>query len=131
LHGIQRYRPAGRLDAYLLRIARNLWIDSRRKKRPISAGENLPDGEAPGETPIESLDRRDRAMILRTVLAQSGSATQELIELAVLQQLPYQDVAEILNIPVGTVKSRVHYALKKLRETASILNTNAESGEGT
>ena len=39
-----------------------------------------------------------------------------MIELGVFQDLPYAEVAEILGIPVGTVKSRMHNALKELKE---------------
>jgi RNA polymerase sigma-70 factor (ECF subfamily) len=38
------------------------------------------------------------------------------VELGVFQNLPYAEVAQILKIPVGTVKSRMSNALKKLRE---------------
>ena len=39
-----------------------------------------------------------------------------MIELGVFQDLPYAEVAEVLGIPVGTVKSRMHNALKELKE---------------
>ena len=111
-----RYQASGRLAAYLLRIARNLWIDYCRKKRPFSLGESFPDAADSGPGPVELGEAGDRAALLRKALASMDSATQEIIEMAVLQQLPYQDVAAVLHIPVGTVKSRVYYALRKLRE---------------
>ena len=39
-----------------------------------------------------------------------------MVELGVFQDLPYAEVAEILEIPVGTVKSRMHNALKELKD---------------
>ena len=41
---------------------------------------------------------------------------RDVVELGVFQDLPYADVSEILGIPVGTVKSRMFNALKKLKE---------------
>ncbi|RMH03776.1 MAG: RNA polymerase sigma factor [Planctomycetota bacterium] len=118
LQSMDRYQESGRLDAYLLRIARNLWIDRRRRVRPAAAAEVLlevPDPVEPG--PSERAGTRDRAERIRRVLAGCDPATRELLELAVLQRLPYVEVGRILDIPVGTVKSRVHYALRRLRET--------------
>lgn len=111
-----RYKPAGRLDAYLLRIAHNLWIDSRRRKRPVLVGDDLPDAADPALGPLDQANLQDRADILRAALDQLDEPVRELLELAVLQRLPYQEVSEILEIPVGTVKSRVYYSLRKLRD---------------
>ncbi|NQU48237.1 MAG: sigma-70 family RNA polymerase sigma factor [Planctomycetes bacterium] len=111
-----RYKPSGRLDAYLLRIAHNLWVDSRRRKRLVLAGDDLPDAVDPGLGPLENANLEDRAAILHHAMAQLEDPVRELLELAVLQRLPYQQVSEVLGIPVGTVKSRVYYSLRKLRD---------------
>ena len=50
------------------------------------------------------------------VPALDAEPTRELLELAVLQRLPYAEVGDILQIPVGTVKSRVFYALRRMRD---------------
>lgn len=123
LNSMDRYQESGRLDAYLLRIARNLWIDSRRRHRPVPAGEavqDAPDELQPG--PLAAAEERDRAALLREALAQCDPEARELLELAVLQRLPYAEVGVILDIPVGTVKSRVHYALKRLKERVAGLD---------
>ncbi len=116
LQRIDRYRPSGRADAWLLRIARNLWIDHRRRRRPAASLEPDPELPDPGEGPRERAERGDRASAVRFALAALPEDTRELLELAVLQRLPYREVAGILGIPEGTVKSRVFYALRRLRE---------------
>lgn len=121
LQSLDRYRPSGQMDAYFLRIARNLWIDHHRRHARFHVvrqeveeadGRDGPDGEA---------QRLDRADHVRAVLADLEPELRELLELAVLQRLPYKEVSEILHIPIGTVKSRVFYALRDLRERLAAL----------
>lgn len=124
---IDRYQPSGRLDGYFLRIARNLWIDSRRKKRPISAGENLPQEADDRPSPVALADVAGRREVLRAAMETLEEGTRELLDLAILQDLPYKEVSTILEIPVGTVKSRVFYALRKLRRLLEGIDPSTEA----
>ena len=126
------YTQQGRFSSYLFRAARNLWIDSCRRNRGLagtSLGEELlasePDKRA--ETPSASLERSDQRSALEAALAQLSESHRSVFELAILQDLPYEQIAEMLGIPKGTVKSRVFYALRKLRET---LRSEQESSGG-
>lgn len=121
LQSARRYRPEGRLDAFFLRVARNLWIDHRRRGPPSVRAEGAARDGGGAPSPAELAGRSDRAARLRQALADLDGDTRELLELAVLQGLPYRDVAGILGIPVGTVKSRVFYALRRLREQLGAL----------
>ncbi|KAA3607820.1 MAG: sigma-70 family RNA polymerase sigma factor [Planctomycetota bacterium] len=125
LQGLDRYQPSGQLSAYFLRIARNLWIDHRRRKRP-QTGVEMPEAAAATEGPEEHAETQDRAALLRRALAALDPAARELLEFAVLQKLPYKDVADLLGIPVGTVKSRVYYTLRRLREQLPELAPSSE-----
>ncbi len=118
LQGIGRYRATGRWESWFLRIARNLWIDHCRRRRPFVSSAALEDAPDSSPGPPELASRSERAARIREVFSQLDPASQELLELTVFQQLPYRDVAEILGIPVGTVKSRVFYTLRRMRERA-------------
>ncbi len=116
LQNVARYQASGRLDAFCLRIARNLWIDHRRRGGRVFSADDSLERVDPGPGPVQLADNDDRALHLRHALQELDEDTRELLELAVLQQLPYKEVSVILEIPVGTIKSRVYYSLRKLRD---------------
>lgn len=121
LQSLDRYQSSGQMEAFFLRIARNLWIDQQRRGarfRRVEDGEDAVDSR-PG--PESESQTHDRASVVRAALAELEPAERELLELAVLQRLPYRDVSDLLDIPVGTVKSRVFYALRRLRERLAAL----------
>lgn len=125
LQSLHRYRPSGQVEAYMLRIARNLWIDQYRRQGRVIGGRF--DGDAPDDRagPEAQAQAHDRAALVQRALRELEPEARELLELAVLQRLPYKDVAEILGVPVGTVKSRVFYALRRLRERLAAFGEEA------
>ena len=127
-----RYHEEGRLPAYFLRIARNLWIDHCRRQRGGGAQDSsagLEDAPADDPGPEQRAAAADRAALLRAALAALDPEGREILELAVVQALPYRDVAAVLEIPVGTVKSRVFYALCRLRARLAGSTLADEAGE--
>ena len=110
-----RYVPTAKLSTFLFTLARQVRIDdlrrnARRKERE-ERYEKMSDRA--GSSPNGAADARED---VRWALAKLSEPLREVVELGVLQDLPYVEVAEILDVPVGTVKSRMHNALKKLKE---------------
>ena len=108
-----RYRPTAKLSTFLFMIARQVWIDAlrrrtRREIREESWGRERPETVEP-PSPWVKED-------VRWAVSRLSEPLREVIELGVFQDLPYAEVAEILSIPGGTVKSRMSNALKKLKE---------------
>ena len=108
----ERYVHSAKLSTFLFLIARQVRIDAlrrqtRREKREESWGKERPDTVEP-----DSFSRDD----VRWAVLRLSEPLREVIELGVFQDLPYAQVSEILGIPVGTVKSRMSNALKKLKE---------------
>jgi RNA polymerase sigma-70 factor (ECF subfamily) len=105
------------LATWLGTIARNVAVDALRARatRPRLVAE----GEGPRERPDATC--AVEAALQRAVLldALSGVSPEHrgVVLLAVVRDRPYADVAAALDIPLGTVKSRVHHALRGMRRT--------------
>lgn len=118
---VYRYRDAYRPDhpftAFLFTLGRRAFLDWRRAgTRWTKRTGSTPlddDAEAPGgEDGIGACaDRIDLAAALATL----PRRLREVVELGAIQGLPYHRVAASLGIPVGTVKSRMHHAVQRLR----------------
>jgi RNA polymerase sigma-70 factor, ECF subfamily len=104
----------GSLRTWLFAIIRNVVIDLSRARavRPALAGERLAD------EPIVLDDDIERVLVAwqveEALLKLSGEHRDALVEVH-FKGRPYQDVAQEIGVPVGTVKSRVYYALKAMR----------------
>jgi len=106
------YEPTAKLSTFLFILARQVRLDSlrritRREAREKAWGEDL---SSPGPAAVCASDDA------RWALSRLSPALRETVELAILQDLPYAEISRILDIPVGTVKSRVSNALKKMKE---------------
>jgi len=126
--GSKRYRPEGRMATFVYRVATNLWIDHYRQQRPrprmVSYDQALlPDDDG---VPMSAQEREPAPAIeaehneqrgtLRRALERLTEPHRLVFELAVYQERPYGEISELLQIPVGTVKSRMHNATMALKE---------------
>ena len=117
------YHETGRFEAWLFRIATNRLRDEiRRRKRqatsvdfsatpPETIGLKQQDTNAP-DAPLLAAETNNR---LAAAIAELPPADQELIHLRYVGQLSYQQIADSLEQPLGTVLARGHRALKKLK----------------
>jgi len=141
------YQPSGRFQAFAFRIARNAWIDRNRRRatRPRlvggSASEDSDADEAdelflqePATLPSPGAlaERKEEAGRVESALAQLSEGQRLVFELGVVQELAYSEIARVLEIPEGTVKSRMFHAVRKLRsllEGESATEGDAELAE--
>lgn len=124
-----RYRESGRFEAWLFRIAANL-VRSRRRRRDLRAPhvpiEEVPaaaSSELAAEAPASAAGRPDelawRAELreaLRRALPRLPLAFREAVLLRDFEGWSYREIAEMLGVEEGTVKSRAHRGRKRLRE---------------
>lgn len=122
--GVQ-YAARGQFSGYAFRVARNVWIDRVRKR---ASERTVPEGESTQgeqdqrvdprlERPEEGAMRLESSERIRRAVESLPDSHREVFELAVVEELPYAAISEALEIPVGTVKSRMHNAVRRVRES--------------
>ncbi len=117
LRSFERGRP---FRPWLLRIVttqslNRIQANKRRAHMTERYGEQVLMSEDK-PSPERAVSARQRSERLRDAVSKLGADEQALIVLRYFLELPEQEVAETLNIPLGTVKSRLHRTLAKLRE---------------
>jgi len=129
---LDSYEPQAKFTTFLFRIARNLWIDRMRTAavhgKPLSLeassggeGRALQERVASRvQTPVEILAREEQQDALRRAIDQLPEEQKAVVILSEIQGMKYQDIGEILGVPVGTVKSRMHTAMEKLKDLLSV-----------
>lgn len=118
------YRPTGKFQAFAYRVARNAWIDRQRRRgaRPRRAvgggGEEEPGLElvTADPAPEEVAEQQEEAGRVGAALARLPETHRLVFELGVVEELPYSEISQLLEIPEGTVKSRMFHAVRKLRD---------------
>ena len=108
----REYEPSAKLSTFLFLMARQVRIDALRRQTRREHREERWGKEQPATQMPETYARED----VRWAVSQLSEPLREVVELGVFQELPYAEVSAILGIPVGTVKSRMSNAIKKLKE---------------
>ena len=114
LKALHRYDPDRAFKTWIFSIARNACIDFYRRKRPQISDEKLA-LQHPGESPQAEVLRNERSARLATALDSLEAPYREIIILFHFEHLKYQEIADCLEIPLGTVMNRMFRARKKLR----------------
>jgi RNA polymerase sigma-70 factor (ECF subfamily) len=123
-NNLPSFRPGSSLRNWLYRIAVNAALDvlRRRTEEPVEDErmERMTD-EAPG--PEAVVIAREQAAFLQQAMRSLPEAARSVLVLREYGELSYQEIASVLDIPVGTVMSRLNYASNRLREllTAQVL----------
>ncbi len=109
-----RYEPTAKFSTWIFRIAHNLWINDSRKRRETSLGNLEREEENP---PGRSMERSETRRKVQAALEALPEGERECLVLSHYNGLKYAEIAEVMEIPVGTVKSRIFSAVRRLRET--------------
>jgi RNA polymerase sigma-70 factor (ECF subfamily) len=128
-------------STWLVSVSRNLCIDHyrsvRRERESINPDVDVVTLARPtgGDSPLVALERRDRVALLRTALDTLAPALRTAIMLRDIQELSYQEIAETLGVPEGTVKSRINRGrtelarqIARLRDRQDAISRTGVSG---
>lgn len=126
---VRAYRALDRFDgryprAWLLTILRNTNINRARKKRPLSGLEDHEFGTADpawrnpdrGDTVEEAALSRVPNEIVAKAVNDLSPKLKDVVVLVDVDDLSYKEAAEVLDVPVGTIMSRLHRGRKRIRE---------------
>jgi RNA polymerase sigma-70 factor (ECF subfamily) len=113
---LSTYRPQASLRNWLYRIAVNAATDMLRKERRILPDDiedlHLSDGRPGLETLVS---QRERVMLVQRAILSLPDASRAVLVLREYEGLSYQEISSTLDIPVGTVMSRLNYARNLLK----------------
>jgi len=125
---LDRFKRESQFFTWLYRIALNTSISRHRKQKPTVSIDQQQDAfgavlAANTEEVGSALERDEQMAQLAAALNQLSEEYRKILVLRELEDEPYESIAQILELPVGTVRSRLHRARKQLHE---VLKTRHE-----
>jgi RNA polymerase sigma-70 factor (ECF subfamily) len=129
-NNIDRYDPAYKFSSWIFKIATNLTIDSIRRKevptvsldgsRFATSAEDIAATaitvESGDENPEELLEARELGAEIEVAIGKLRPEYRQAIVLRHIEDLPYEEIAQIMALPLGTVKTYIHRGRKELQE---------------
>jgi RNA polymerase sigma-70 factor, ECF subfamily len=110
-----KYKPTAKFTTFLYTLARHAWLDHIRRQNRFRLFSERYREEMPAFTD-GGLGRLRKRMDIQDALDLLTPKHRETLILAVHQGLSYDEIAQVLDVPVGTVKSRIFNALSTLKE---------------
>ena len=114
LERADQYAPGTKVDKWAFTVMINLWRSERRRKHPVPLDDDfacyLPDENT--ETPEDAAHHNQMLAAIDAL----PTAQRSVVTLVLGEGYAYREVAEILDVPIGTVMSRLSIARRRLRE---------------
>ena len=131
LNNLDRYSPEFKFSSWLFKIANNITIDHLRRRQVDTISiEGSPDAitaeraratsvtvTSGGESPLEELESRELGAQIEKAIAKLRPEYRACIILRHVEDYSYDEIAEIVKLPLGTVKTYIHRARQELRES--------------
>jgi RNA polymerase sigma-70 factor (ECF subfamily) len=128
LASAERFEPGTRFDAWMFRILRNLWIDQVRRQKTAGVQDDISERH---DIAGASGDREAEARLTLKTVAEAidhlPEEQREVLLLVCVEELSYREAADVLDVPIGTVMSRLARARKSLAEATGITGATGRS----
>jgi RNA polymerase sigma-70 factor, ECF subfamily len=118
---LETFERSSKFYTWLYRIAFNQAMSRRRREKPLASVEHV--REASGREPVDRagppetrLEEEERAAQVQAALAKVSDEHRAILILREVDDCPYEQIAEILDLPIGTIRSRLHRARLQLRD---------------
>jgi RNA polymerase sigma-70 factor, ECF subfamily len=135
LNAIESYRPEFKFSSWIFKIANNAAIDHlRRRELDTLSLDGSPHAETPEqmqatalqigarqESPLDTVEAKELGGAIEQAIAQLRPEYRSCILLRHVEGRAYEEIAEILSLPLGTVKTYIHRARNELRQTLAHL----------
>lgn len=130
LNALESYRPDYKFSSWIFKIANNAAIDQlRRKELETLSIDGAPDADSAdtarestlqlrdaGESPLDELEARELGSAIERAIGQLRPEYRSCIILRHVEGYPYEEIAELLELPLGTVKTYIHRARNELKQ---------------
>jgi RNA polymerase sigma-70 factor (ECF subfamily) len=121
---LPRFRKDSQFTTWLFRIVTNCFLDAKKKaaRKPTDqledgwVGADAESTIVDQESPVEASERSEREEIMQKAIEQLPEYQRAMIVMFHVENLSYEDIAATLDLPIGTVKSRLNRARLALRE---------------
>jgi len=137
LNALDTYRPEYKFSSWIFKIANNAAIDQlRRRELDTLSLDGAPDARTPdevsatalqaadhSESPLEELESRETGTAIERAIGRLRPEYRTCILLRHVEGRSYEEIAEVMDLPLGTVKTYIHRARIELREYLADLRT--------
>lgn len=132
VHAFQKlhtFRGNSAFYSWLFRIAMNAAISEKRKTKRMAASVDSAREQSgtepvdfhPDSQPSHSMELSERQQLVQTALSQLSEEFRTVLVLKEMEGMKYEEIADVIGCPVGTVRSRIHRARSEMREKLRIL----------
>jgi RNA polymerase sigma-70 factor (ECF subfamily) len=111
-----RFEFRSKVSTWLMSIARHKALTALRSRQHDDIDDHAETMVDTADSPEAAMQKTDKSALLRAALEQLTPAHREIIHLVYYHEKKIEEVATILGIPLNTVKTRMHYARKRLAE---------------
>jgi RNA polymerase sigma-70 factor (ECF subfamily) len=118
---LDQWQPGTRLDSWVFRIARNHWVDDRRRAHNSKGHDDIGEMiDLAGDDGLAVVEASDEARMVRAAVDRLPPEQRDVVALVMLEEFSYREAADALGLPIGTVMSRLSRAKAALAKLLTV-----------